>query len=134
MQAFLDQFNLSPVARVDMENFIYTQADNMLPGYAGGTWESVQVGNVWVLALPVEGERVTLNNYAFGGSVTTDPLTAAACFSAIVANWYSGLRYEQGRLSGAALSSFAKFADAIADAVYAKDSGVNKQDYFSFTD
>ena len=134
MQKFLSQFNLSPMARIDLESFIFTQADKMLEGYSGGNWTSKKVGDVWVLVLPVSGDRITLNNYAFGGSITTDPLTAAACFSSIVANWYMNLRHEQGRITDAAIEGISNYASRLYDAVAAKDSGMNVQDYFNFTD
>lgn len=134
MQKFLSQFNLSPMARVDMENFIYAQADKMLEGYQGGMWESKKVGDVWVLALPVSGERVRLINYAFGGDITTDPLTAAACFASIVTNWYMNLRHEQGRITDAAIEGISDYAGRLGDVVSAKANGINSRDFFNFTD
>lgn len=134
MEKFLDQFNLTPMARVDLESFIYAQADKMLEGYHGGMWESQKIGDVWVLTLPGSGDNVRLINYAFGGDIVTDPLTAAACFASIVTNWYMGLRYEQGRITDAAIESFSDYAGRLGDAVFKKDSGVNSQDYFNFID
>lgn len=119
MNKFLDQFKLTPMQRVDMENFIFTQADKMVPGYCGGTWESVKLGDTLVLVIPGQGDTVTLENYAFGGSMTTDRLTASAAFCSCVTNWYAGLRYEQGRASDAML-------EAVSDYGYNLKTAVNK--------
>jgi hypothetical protein len=135
MNKFLNQFNLTPMQRIDMESFIFTQADKMLEGYGGGKWASKKVGDVWILALPVNAKQpVTLNNYAFGGSITTDHLTASVCFSSIVTNWYMNLRAEQGRIRDENIDAIDKYASALRSFAHAKDSGVNTSDFFSFLD
>lgn len=133
MQKFLDQFNLTPMQRVDFENFIYTQADKMLPGYRGGIWESQDIGNgVRVLVLPGEGDRVKLVNYAFGGSMETDRLTASAAFSSCVQNWYVGLRYEQGRMTDKVLEASSNYSYNLSRAA---EKGVpNPGDFYRFID
>lgn len=108
MNKFLDQFNLTPYQRMDMENFIFTQADKMVEGYRGGTWETTKVGDVTILVIPGDGD-ITLNNYAFGGSMTADATTAGAAFSSIVSNWYAGLRYEQGKATDAMLEAVSDY-------------------------
>ena len=109
MNKFLDQFNLTPMQRVDMEQFIYGQADRMVEGYRGGVWETTEVNGTVILLIPGNSESVTLNNYAFGGSMTTDRLTASAAFSSIVSNWYAGLRYEQGKATDAMLEAVSEY-------------------------
>lgn len=135
MNKFLNQFNLNPMQRVDLENFIYTQADKVLQGYGGGKWASKQLGGVWILALPVNPKQpVTLNNYVFGGGITTDHLTASACFSSIVTNWYMNLRAEQGRIRDENIQAIDQYARDLREAAYAKDSGINTDDFWSFLD
>lgn len=134
MRKFLSQFALTPMQRVDMENFIYTQADKMLANYAGGTWASKTIGDgAVILMLPVADKKapVTLTNYAFGGSVTTDHLTASAAFSSIVSNWYANLRYEQNKASDAMLEAVSNYGYAVRAAA---DKLPNSRDFFSFTD
>ena len=134
MQKFLDQFKLTPMQKVDMEAFIFAQADKMVEGYLGGMWETRDVGGVHILIIPGTSEQVRLINYAFGGDIVTDRLTASAAFSSIVANWYMGLRHEQGRFPADAFQSFDTFNGAVGEAVYAKGSEINKRDFFNFTD
>ena len=104
MNKFLDQFNLTPIERIDMEGFIFAQADRMVKGYNGGTWRSEALGDTRILIIPGNDDSpVTLENYAFGGTMVTDHKTASAAFSSMVANWYANLRYEQGRARDAML-------------------------------
>ena len=118
MKKFLDQFALTPMQRIDMENFIFTQADKMLPGYGGGTWRTKLIGGVSILLLPVRDEKaaVTLENYAFGGSMTSDHVTASAAFSSIVTNWYMTLRAEQGRIRDENITAIADYASKLSRA------------------
>lgn len=117
MQKFLDQFALTPMQRVDMENFIYTQADRLVKGYTGGLWESHKVGNVWILVIPGEAsEPVELCNPLSGNDITTDRLSASAAFSSAVSNWYMGLRYEQGRASDAMVEAISDYGFALSAA------------------
>ena len=138
MKNFLDQFPLAGIARLDLERFIFTQADKMVGGYGGGTWATKTVGKVIILLIPVDDKKapVTLTNYAFGGVVTTDYLTACAAFSSIVVNWYANLRAEQGRISDRTLEAISDYAYALRGEVYADAPVVpfNTSDYFSFTD
>lgn len=131
MNKFLDQFALTPMQRVDMEAFIFTQADKMVEGYSGGMWESQTLGKAVILVIPGSEPTVTLNNYAFGGEMTTDRQTASAAFSALVANWYANLRYEQGRASDAMLEAASNFAYALNDAA---GELPNASDFYRFID
>lgn len=131
MKKFLDQFALTPMQRIDFEGFIFTQAEKMLPGYNGGMWRTKKIGNVSILLLPVSDKTVTMNNYAFGGSMTTDHLTASAAFSSIVANWYAGLRAEQGRISDATLAAVSEFSMNLS---LAADQLKNPSEFYRFID
>lgn len=131
MKKFLDQFALTPLQRIDFEGFIFTQAERMLPGYNGGMWRTKKIGNVSILLLPVSDKTVTMNNYAFGGSMTTDHLTASAAFSSIVANWYAGLRAEQGRATNATLTAVSEFSMNLS---LAADQLKNAGDFYQFID
>ena len=131
MEKFLDQFALNAMQRVDMENFIFTQADKMVEGYGGGVWTTETVGGAVILIIPGKGESVTLENYAYGGSVTTDRQTAGAAFSAIVSNWYIGLRYEQGRATEAMLEAASDYSYAVRSAA---EKLPNPGDFYGFTD
>lgn len=139
MKNFLAQFKaMHPAMKhMDFEGFIFTQAEKMFPGYARGQWGSTKIGKVWVLDAPVgfNGRgKIELNNYAFGGGIETDPLTANAAFTACVVNWYWGMRSEQGRITGPLHNEFDNFSRALRDSVYADGSKLNTSDYFSFTD
>lgn len=111
MRKFLTMLGLSEMQKIDFERFVFTQADNMLPGYKGngGVWEAQELGNTIILMLPVPDGEVTLYNYMSGNEIKTDRVTASAAFSVLVVNWFLNLRYEQGRLSDASL---AKLTDA----------------------
>jgi hypothetical protein len=131
MKKFLDQFALTPMQRIDFEGFIFTQAEKMLPGYNGGMWRTKKLGNVSILLLPVDDKTITLNNYAFGGYMTTDHMTASATFSSVVANWYAGLRAEQGRASDAMLQAVADYSANLSQAA---EKLKNPGEFYRFID
>lgn len=115
MKQFLNQFVLSPMQRIDFEMFIFGQASQMIKGYNGGQWESRKFGDVFVLNIPAGGDTVTVNNYVFGGEITTDHLTASVIFCSMVTNWYMGLRAEQGRFTDANIESFSEYGERLKD-------------------
>ena len=134
MNLFLKQFGLTPIQQIDLEQFVFTQADKMVGGYGGGSWHATKIGGVYMLVLPTTDKVITLTNYVHGGGVDTDHRTASAAFTSIVVNWYWNLRGEQGRLTTAQHEAFDTFSRKLRDAVYSDGSKVTTSDYFNFTD
>jgi hypothetical protein len=132
MKQFLNQFPLSAMQRIDLEMFIFGQASRMIDGHVGGQWESQKFGKVWITVIPGNEPAVRLVNYACGGELTSDRLTASVAFCSLVTNWYMGLRYEQGRFSDANIESFADYADRLKD--HAKTLPDNGVPFFRFID
>ena len=133
MHKFLTQFTLSPMQRLDLEMFIFNQASRMIEGYNGGVWDSQLIGNKFIILIPAYApmQRITLNNYAFGGSITTDRLTASAIFNSMVTNWYMNLRAEQNRITDAAIDAIDNFGHHLRQ--HAKNLP-NPGDFYRFTD
>lgn len=131
MEKFLNQFKLSPLHRVAMETFIFSQADTLVKGYCGGFWGDDHIDSLVFLTIPHNIGPITLYNPLSGTTIDTDPLTASAIFTFIVVNWYWNLQTEH--LSDETNSAFFGWYFAFRDAVY--DSNlVNTNDFHTFTD
>lgn len=134
MEKFLNQFKLAPMMRVKFENFIFRAADALVVGYSGGFWNDDHVGKSCILAIPTNEPTITLRNERAGTEVTTDPLTASAAFTALVVNWFWNAN--SANIGDEANDEFSTFWHALCDDVYDDKSGngINKDDYFTFTD
>lgn len=134
MQKFINQFDLSPLMAMQLENFIFRMADDMVQGYNGGSWRTKTVDGITILLIPDAAKEVTLDNRAMGGSVTTDHLTASAAFTSLVTNWYWNGNVKN--LSFSSNKAFHDFHFGLRDAIYSDtpSTKINTNDYHSFTD
>lgn len=135
MQKFLNQFfpNNTMLA-LNMENFIFTQADKMIDGYNGGSWKSQEFNGVTILTIPGDAEQVTVAVAMSGNEATTDRLTASAAFTSLVVNWFWHL-YARS-MNEEQFAAFDNFHQALRDAVYSDnpEAPVNVDTYFTLTD
>lgn len=133
MQAFLAQFKLRPMMAFHLEQFILRNADRIVQGYTGGMWDDALVKKAKITLIPgKDDEQVTIHNIMGGGSITTDRLTASAAFVCCVVNWFWNMYTD--KMTDKENAAMSKFYHALRDNVYGKNSGVNTDDYFSFTD
>lgn len=124
MEKFLDQFKLSPMMRVKMENYIFSVARAIIVDYNGGFWTEDYVGQSCILAIPSNGKpEITLRCEAMGWEVTTDIYTASAAFTALVVNWFWNT--ETDKMGDDANDEFATYHFALRDDVYQKKASHN---------
>ena len=138
MEKFLDQFNVTPMQRVQFEMFVFGMADKIVGGYCGGMWETREVNGVQMLLIPAdETARVDLKAFDFGGDmfaldITTDHATASAIFTVMVTTWYWNMHVT--RLSDDSQRQFSRVHEGIGDAVYKKANGYDTRAYSRYTD
>ncbi len=132
MQNFLAQFKLNPVLNAQLEGFIFAMADKMIQGYNGGTWDDATVGKCNIVTIPGRTSQVTLYNRLSGNSLTTDRDTASAAFICLAVNWFWNSYSD--KMTASENNRMGVFYNKLRNAVYAKNSGINTSDYFSFTD
>lgn len=132
MKNYLDQFKLTPVMRMRMEQFIFNVADKAVVGYCGGNWKDTLTGKVKTLRIPDSAERITIRNIMGGGETTTDAKTASVAFTMLVNNWFWNQYTDQ--MSDASNAAFMKAHDGLRRAAYSSKSGLNHSDLFDLTD
>lgn len=135
MEKFLNQFNLTPMQRINFEAFIFRAADHLVKGYYGGVWESRNIGGALVLMIPgKDDQQFTLTVEMSGNVVTTTRLTASAAFTCLVTNWFWNMN--ANKLDDGANAAFQDKHYALRDAVYGDQSthGIVTDDYFTLTD
>jgi hypothetical protein len=138
MEKFLDQFGLTPMQRVNFEQFVFGMADRMVGGYCGGMWETREVNGVHMLLIPEdETKPVQLKAFKYGEDMfavdlETDHATASATFSVMVTTWYWNINVN--RLSDDAQEKFSRVYEAIGNAVHKKSNGFDTRSYSRYVD
>lgn len=132
MKNFLAQIRsiLGPMGALRMEQFIFSRADQMLPGYNGGKWDSVKCGDVWGVKLPTRDKVVTISTPFTSG--TGDAKTMSLAFTYLCVAWFWEINAD--RISDAQNDALSDLKDKLRDFAFSDGSGINFRDFHNLTD